>query len=225
MLGGSVAGTAVAWVVASGSASADEGLGPLDLQQHAAAAVRVVEDTTERVTGSLSGKSAEAIDSVRSHESLRLAQPVSLPDADAAGVVDTVAGIGQTESESPAVTAVAAAENVATEVAATAVRGVLAPDGTPTAASPRATSGVDVPQGGTDGAPLAHAPASVPPVPAVPLPTAAASGCAAGSSLFPALIGPYVGGGTTGVPLAIVVPASECGQPNTAGSQPGTSPD
>lgn len=225
MLGGSVAGTAVAWAVASGSASADEGLGALDLERHAADAVRVVEDTAKRVTGSLPGKqqAADALDAVRSHESLRLSQqPVSLPTGDAAGtatgVVDAVAG----SSEPPAAVDLAAVENVATEVAATALRAVPAPDGTPTAASPRATSGVDGPQGGADGAPVAHSPASVPPVPS---PAAAASGCAAGSSLFPALVGQHTFGDTTGRVLAVVVPTSECGRPDTTGSQPGTSPD
>lgn len=223
MLGGSVAGTAVAWAIASGTASADDDLGlDLGIGQRATGAVQVVQDTVDSVTDAVPGKqrATEAIDAMRS-PSFQLAQrPLSLPGTDAAeGVVNAI-GSDEESAESPA--AVAAAQKVATEVAAMAVRVVPAPDGTDSALSPRAASGVDGPEGGADDVPPAHSPAPAPPVPA---PVAAAGGCAAGSSLFPALIGQFPMGDFAGGVPARVVTAAECGRPDTTGSQPGTSPD
>lgn len=223
VLGGSIAGTAVAWAIASGSAAAEPVLDDLGLDSHAARAVDVVEETAGRVADVLPGKQ-KAVDAVRASRPLQVplahrTPSLGLPQATQAQLPAVLPEQSEQNTVAQALNA-AGADDVGNEVAATIE--APDPDGASRARSPRTASG-NGPLGGTGGAPIAHAPASVPPAPVNP--AAAASGCSAGSSLLPALVGQYPAGDAfAGVP-AVVASAAECGRTNTAGEQPGTSPD
>lgn len=232
VLGGSIAGTAVAWAIGAGSAAAesvsldDLGLGPYAEAAQATAPVLeslVRQDTAgtaSRVVDVLPAR-AEAVDAVRASEPLQVPfgyRPPSLGLPQATQVeLPALPGL----AEDTAQAFPAGVNNVGNEVVATT--DVPAPDGASRARSQRTTSGVDGPLGGAGDAPLVHAPASVPPPPAPP--GAAASGCPAGSSLLPALIGLVTAAdAASGVP-AVVATGADCGRPNTTGAQPGISPD
>lgn len=228
VLGGSIAGTAVAWAIGAGSAAAESvSLDDLGLEPHTTAAVlgnpvlQGTADTASRVVDVLPAREAAA-DAVRTGEPLQVpfgTPSLGLPQATQ---VELPPLSEQAEDTAQAVTA--GVTDVGNEVVATT--DVPAPDGASRARSQRTTSGDNAPAGplgGAGDAPLVHAPASVPPPPAPP--GAAASGCPAGSSLLPALIGLVTAAdAASGVP-AVVDSGADCGRPNTTGAQPGVSPD
>lgn len=224
MLGGTIVGTAVAWAVSTATASADQ-VQVDDLGQRAASILEVGRDvggdvagTVREVTDALPA-AEKAVDAVRSAKTLRVPaaqRPASL------GLLSTDAVVpGKSEQDAVSWVSQARTIDVGEEVAA--ADDGPAPDGAVRVRSPRTTSGTDGPQGGTGDAPAAYDPASVPPV--LSPPVAAASGCPAGSSLFPALIGLHAPGDVVAGGQALLVRTSECGRPDTTGAQPGTSPD
>lgn len=220
VLGGSIAGTAVAWAIGAGSAAAEVSLDDLGLEPHATTAVDVLQNTADtgtRVVDVLPAR-AEAVDAVRASEPLQVpfgTPSLGLPQATQVDLPPL------SEQADDIAQATAGVTDVGNEVVATT--DVPAPDGASRARSQRTTSGVDGPLGGAGDAPLVHAPASVPPPPAPP--GAAASGCPAGSSLLPALIGLLsAADAANGVP-AVVDSGADCGRPNSTGAQPGVSPD
>lgn len=220
MLGGTIAGTAVAWAVSTATASAEEAELD-DIGQRAASILEVGRDvggdvagTVREVTGALPA-AEKAVDAVRSAKTLHVPVAQRPASPEPAAVVPR-----QSEQDTVSRVTQARAIDVGEEVAA--ADDGPAPDGVVSTRSPRTTSGTDGPQGGTGDAPTAYDPASVPLV--SPPPAAAASGCPAGSSPLPALIGLHVPGDVVAAGQALVR-TSECGRPDTTGAQPGTSPD
>lgn len=238
VLGGSVAGTAVAWAIAAGTAAADE----LSLDSRlTSVAASESSDVLADVTSTLARESSlDALDGVLGSLRTRSAAPLRMNlsqdgAACAAHVLECAGSVGGEQAAAgsadawdetsvaaeqphtvPARTLTAAHEVVATEVR----ESVRQEAGHVPARQLRTTSGPDEPAEGTGDA-SAHTPAPVPLAATAP----AASGCATGSSLMSTFASQLCEFDALGAGSSEVILPDDAGRPNTTGAQPGVAPD
>lgn len=239
MLGGSVAGTAVAWAIAAGTAAADE----LSLDSHlTSVAASESSDVLADVTSTLNPESSldsldEMLDALRTRSAAPLRMNLSqdgpvcaahvLDCASSVGGAQTAAGsatdawdemnvVAERPHTVPAPSLTTAHEVVATE----ARESVRQKAGYVPARQLRTTSGLDEPAEGTGDA-SAHTPAPVPLAATAPV----ASGCATGSSLMSTFASQFCEFDALGAGSSEVVLPDDAGRPNTTGAQPGVAPD
>lgn len=223
VLGGTIATSAVAWAIASGSASADEQLDRTPLRV-SDAVNEVVEAGRDVVTAAASRTNrglTEAHQAVE--EEVRAAQQpvkVSPVEPQAPQPRQQADDRRQASDRQPDRAPRTRADlNDSAEVATTTQD---ASEEESDAWSLRTTSGSDGSAGSADDAPGAHDPASAP---APTCPAAAASGCSAGSSLMPAFVGVFPQSAVADGGRGPAVTVAFVGRPVSTGDQPGTSPD
>lgn len=238
MFGGAVAGTAVAWAIAAGTAAADE----LSLDSRlTSVAASESSDVLADVTSSLTRESSlDSLDEMLGSLHTRSAAPLrmNLPHNGPGCAVDVLQCASSVDGEQAVVgsadardeasvggerphTVPAPSLTTAHEVVATEVReSVRQKAGYVPARQLRTTSGLDEPAEGTGDA-YAHTPAPVLLVATAP----AASGCATGSSLMSTFASQLCEFDALGAGSSEVVLPDDAGRPNTTGAQPGVAPD